>query len=80
MRMNIVLDDDLMAEAMKHSGSRSKSAVVSDALATYVQVKANRQHLPTYQDRLTAVRQRATDVPLLTSSMKVLRSDRNRLW
>ena len=78
MRTNIVLDDDLLAEAMKYSTGRSKRAVVKEALATYVTVKAEQERLATYRDRLAAVRRRLADAPGRTPVMKILRADRER--
>ena len=40
MRTNIVLDDELMKEAMKVTGLRTKRAVVEEALKTLLRVKA----------------------------------------
>jgi Arc/MetJ family transcription regulator len=78
MRTNIVLDDDLIAEAMKYSIGRSKRAVVKEALATYVAVKAEQQRLATYRDRLATVRRRLADAAPRTSVVKILRADRER--
>lgn len=39
MRTNIFIDDDLMAEALKLSGSMTKKDVVEKALKLLVQVK-----------------------------------------
>ncbi len=39
MRTNIVIDDDLMAEAMKLSDIKTKKGVVDQALNLLVQVK-----------------------------------------
>jgi Arc/MetJ family transcription regulator len=79
MRTNIVLDDDLIAEAMKYSTGRSKRAVVKEALATYVAVKAEQQRLATYRDRLAAIRRRLADASPRTPVVKLIRSDRERL-
>lgn len=79
MRTNIVLDDDLMAEAMKYSTGRSKRGVVREALATYVAVKAEQQRLATYKDRLASVRRRVADVAVRRTPVHTLiRTDRER--
>jgi len=39
MRTNIVIDDDLIAEAMKLSGARTKREAVEDSLRLMVQLK-----------------------------------------
>ncbi|MBP7829392.1 MAG: type II toxin-antitoxin system VapB family antitoxin [Kiritimatiellae bacterium] len=78
MRTNIVLDDELLAAAMKYSGARSKRAVVQEALATYVSVKARQQKLESYRDRLAGVRRRLAEAPIKTSSRELIRADRDR--
>ena len=40
MRTNIVIDDDLMAQAMKATGLPTKKAVVEAGLQLLIQVKA----------------------------------------
>lgn len=39
MRTNIVLDDDLMAEAAKFSQSNTKKGLVEEALRLYIQIQ-----------------------------------------
>jgi Arc/MetJ family transcription regulator len=39
MRTNIVLDDELLAEAMNRTGLKTKRAVVEEALKTLVRLK-----------------------------------------
>ena len=39
MRTNIDIDDELMAEAMRRSGLKTKKAVVEEALRTLIDVK-----------------------------------------
>jgi Arc/MetJ family transcription regulator len=78
MRTNIVLDDDLIAEAMKYSTGRSKRGVVKEALATYVAVKGEQKRLETYRDRLASVRRRAADTAQRTPVNTLIRLDRER--
>jgi Arc/MetJ family transcription regulator len=40
MRTNVVIDDQLMADAMECTGLMTKKAVVEEALRTLVQLKA----------------------------------------
>lgn len=40
MRTNIVLDDELMAEAMRYTGLTTKRSVIEEALRTLVRLKA----------------------------------------
>lgn len=39
MRTNIVLDDELVEEAMKISGARTKKELIADALREYVKTR-----------------------------------------
>jgi Arc/MetJ family transcription regulator len=43
MRTNVVIDDGLMAEAIRHTGLRTKRAVIEEALRTLVRLKAQAQ-------------------------------------
>lgn len=60
MRTNVVVNDDLMREAMQYSSRRTKRALIEEALRTYVEVKAaERTTAPWIQkmgDRIVAVR------------------------
>jgi len=40
MRTNVVIDDELMAEALASTGLKTKRAVIEQALRTLVQMKA----------------------------------------
>jgi Arc/MetJ family transcription regulator len=39
MRTNVVIDDDLMAEALETTGLNTKKAVIEEALRTLVRLK-----------------------------------------
>jgi len=43
MRTNVVIDDELMAQAMKFTGLKTKKAVIEEALRTLVRLKAQEQ-------------------------------------
>jgi Arc/MetJ family transcription regulator len=43
MRTNVVVDDELMAQAMKQTGLKTKKAVIEEALRTLVRVKSQEQ-------------------------------------
>ena len=45
MRTNIEIDDELLAEAMKISGAKTKKATVEEALKQFVEVAAQRKAL-----------------------------------
>lgn len=40
MRTNVVLDDELIEEAMRCTGLKTKRAVIEEALRTFVQLKS----------------------------------------
>lgn len=78
MRTNLVLNDDLMREAMQYSQARSKRAVVEEALQTYVEVKSAERRRRSYRDRLRDLDARLRDVQLRDSPADLLRADRDR--
>jgi Arc/MetJ family transcription regulator len=43
MRTNVVIDDRLMAQAMQHTGLKTKRAVIEEALRTLIRVKSQEQ-------------------------------------
>ncbi len=43
MRTNVVVDDELMAQAMKQTGLKTKKAVIEEALRTLVRLKSQEQ-------------------------------------
>ncbi|RIK45144.1 MAG: DUF2191 domain-containing protein [Chloroflexi bacterium] len=43
MRANVVIDDALLAEAMRYTGLPTKKAVIEEALRTLVRLKAQAQ-------------------------------------
>ena len=43
MRTNVVIDDELMAQAMKYTGLKTKKAVIEEALRTLVRLKSQEQ-------------------------------------
>jgi Arc/MetJ family transcription regulator len=43
MRINVVIDDELMAAAMQATGLPTKKAVIEEALRTLVRLKAQEQ-------------------------------------
>ncbi len=40
MRTNVVIDDDLMAQAMLYTGLKTKKAVIEEALRTLVRLES----------------------------------------
>lgn len=78
MRTNIVLNDDLVREAMRYSLATSKSALVEDALRTLVEVRSAEQRRQSYEDRLAKVQNALSKKRFRDSAADVLRQDRER--
>lgn len=76
MRTNIVLDDDLVREAMRYSKAKTKRALVEDALRTLVRVRAEESRRQSYQDRLLAVQSRLAGLTFRESASEIIRQDR----
>ncbi len=45
MRTNIDIDDELLAEAMKHSQNKTKKAIVEEALRLLVKIKRDQNRI-----------------------------------
>ncbi|HUP49501.1 MAG TPA: type II toxin-antitoxin system VapB family antitoxin [Thermoanaerobaculia bacterium] len=78
MRTNIVLDGELVEEAMRYSKSKTRRGLVEEALRTFVRVKEDEQRLRSYRERLTRLRSRLSASPLRDSARDLVRRDRDR--
>lgn len=78
MRTNIVLNDDLVREAMRYSAAKSKRALVEEALRTFVEVKETERRRASYRDRLQGLRRKLAGLRLRESPSELLRADRDR--
>jgi len=78
MRTNIVLDDELMREAARHSSGKTKRAVVEEALATFIRVHEERKRRESYRDRLQDLDRKLANLRLRERPIDILRRDRNR--
>lgn len=78
MRTNIVLDDELMAEAMRLSAAKTKRAVVEEALRTFVAVKSRDEQRLRYGQQLRRLEKRLAGLKLRQPPSSVLRADRDR--
>ena len=76
MRTNIVLDDDLLREAMRHSRARTKRALVQEALTTFVRVKSAEARRASYRERLQRLDSRLRGLSLRKRPSEVLKSVR----
>ena len=78
MRTNIVLNDELVAEAMALAHVTSKTALVELALRTFVASRTAQQRRERYQQRLLTVRQEVGSRAYRQSSTDIVRRDRDR--
>ncbi len=78
VRTNLVLNDELLGEAMRLSAGRSKRAVVEEALRTYVAVKRAERTREGYRQRLQRIAERLRGLKLGERPSDVLRADRDR--
>jgi hypothetical protein len=76
--MSIVLNDELLREAARYAKSRSKRALVEEALETFVEVKSAERRRATYRERLTSLETRLSALRLRKSPSQLLRQDRQR--
>ncbi|MGE5238063.1 MAG: type II toxin-antitoxin system VapB family antitoxin [Chloroflexota bacterium] len=77
MRTNIELNDDLLREARRYSKATSKRAVVEEALAAFIAMKAEERRRLTYKDRLQSLRAKTAAVRLRSDTRDILREDRD---
>ena len=78
MRTNIVLDDDLLAEAMRLSDRKTKRAVVEEALRTFVAVKSRDEQQRRYSEGVRRLEGRLSRLKLTPPPSTLLRRDRDR--
>ena len=78
MRTNIVLNDDLVREAMRYSRARTRRALVEEALATFVAVKAEERRRATYRERVRSLTSKLSGLRLREAPADLLRADRER--
>ncbi len=76
MRTNIVLDDELLKEAFRYYRTKSKTALVKEALRTYVRVKAEERRRENYKERLRELQQRLSQVRTRQAAADIIREDR----
>jgi len=43
VRTNVIVDDELMTQAMKYTGLKTKKAVIEEALRTLIRLKAQEE-------------------------------------
>ncbi len=78
MRLHIALDDALVHEAMRYSEAQSKSALVEEALRTFIQVKAEEARNAEYWRRLDPLQDELQGLRFTESAQELVRADRDR--
>lgn len=78
MRTNVVLNDELVEEAMKFSTARNRSALIEEALRVFVQSRSAERKKARYERRLLELRQQLGGVELRESAQDIVRRDRDR--
>jgi Arc/MetJ family transcription regulator len=78
MRTNIVIDDDLVRQALQFSRSRTKTGLVDEALRAFIAVRGAEQRRRSYGQRLLELDRRLVGIELRESPCSVLRRDRER--
>lgn len=78
MRTNVVLNDDLLQEAMAFTRARTKKGVIEEALQAFVEMKHAEQKRQSYEERLRLLDARLGGRRLRTSALDILRADRER--
>jgi Arc/MetJ family transcription regulator len=77
-KTNIVLDKELVREAMRFSDARTKRALVEDALRTLVKIRSEERRREGYRDRIAALGRKTAGLLLNESALEILRRDRER--
>jgi Arc/MetJ family transcription regulator len=78
MRTNIVLNDELVEEAMRLTGAQSKREAVETALRTLIETRAGEARRRSWQERVARVDQRVAGLRLRRRPSELVREDRDR--
>jgi Arc/MetJ family transcription regulator len=79
MRTNIDLDDALLREAKRYSRTRTRKALVEEALRVLIATRTAEEHVEGYRDRLQALEPKLAGIRLRRSPSEILREDRDRV-
>ena len=77
MRTNIELNDDLISEARKYSSARTKKALVEEALAAFIALKAEERRRLTYKERLERLRAKTGKLRIRSDTRDIIRKYRD---
>ena len=78
MRTNIVLDDELVREAMQYSTARTKRQLIHDALVVYIKQHADKERAELYEERYRQLITRLSEKPFSHSAHNLVREDRDQ--
>ena len=78
MRTNIVLDDELVAEARKYARVKTKTGIVEEALRAFVELHGAARRRASYERRVSALRSRVEGRRFGESATAIVRRDRER--
>jgi Arc/MetJ family transcription regulator len=76
MRTNIVLNEELLREAMQYSKATTKRALVEEALQVLVHLRSAEKRRQTYRERLSVLDRKLAGLTLREPPLSVLRHDR----
>ncbi len=78
LRASVIINADLLAEAAKYAGARSKSALIEQALKTYVELMSREDKSSAYRKQAAKLQSRLAGIVLRESAHELIRSDRQR--
>ena len=78
MRTNIILNEELLREAQQYSSTKTRSALVEEALRILVQVRARERAAENYASRVRQVQQKLQNRQFRDSAAEILKRDRSR--
>jgi Arc/MetJ family transcription regulator len=78
MRTNVHINDELIEQALRLSGVRSKKAVIEQALKVFVDAKSLEQRREAYRRRVASIEAKTRRLRFPTSAVDLIREDRER--
>lgn len=78
MRTNVVLNDELLREAMKYAHARTRKALIEEALRVLIETRSEERRSRDYRERAEALDRKLERLVLREPPHRILRSDRSR--
>jgi Arc/MetJ family transcription regulator len=78
MRTNIIINDELMREAMTYSRAGTKKALIEEALVTYIKSKEAERRRMSYEQRAAELEKKIAGLRFRRKGVDLLREDRER--